>query len=107
MSMKNIALALSLLFLFLSVKPCTDGNNIEDIHQDEIGMKHNHQKDNDDSCPITCICDCCGMSIVCEPLSKYEFKFYIKDSIQIITTYKPFYRFDVLSNIWQPPKVIS
>ena len=28
-----------------------DGQNIEDQHQDEIGVNHNHQEDSDDSCP--------------------------------------------------------
>lgn len=105
--MNKISVALSLVFLFLSVKPCSDGNNTEDIHLDEIGMNHNHQEDSDDSCPITCFCNCCGMSITYEPLAKYELKFYAKILTQIITTYEPSYRFDFLLNIWQPPQVIS
>ena len=105
--MKFVTIILSLIILLLSVKLCSDGQNKEDQHQDEMSIEHNHSEDSDDSCPVTCICNCCGMSITYEPLAKYEVKFYTKISTQIITTYEPFYMFDFLSNIWQPPQVIS
>ena len=104
--MKIMTVILSLLILVISAKPCSDGQNIEDQHQD-ISIEHNHQEDSDDSCPVTCICNCCGMSITYEPLAKYELNFHFKISTHIISTYEPFYRFDILSNIWQPPQVIS
>jgi hypothetical protein len=104
---KFLTVILSLTILVLSAKPCSDGQNLEDQHQDEMSIEHNHQEDSDDSCPVTCICNCCGMSITYEPLAKYELKFYAKISTEIITTYEAFYRFDFLSNIWQPPQVIS
>ena len=42
--MRAIALILSLLILFSSMQPCSDGNN-EHEHQDEISANHNHQND--------------------------------------------------------------
>lgn len=93
--------------LSLSAKPCSDGQNIEDQHQDEVSISHNHQDDVDDSCPITCFCNCCGMSITYEPLATFNLIEYHKISTELISTYQPRYRFNVLSNIWQPPQVIS
>ena len=72
MTMKFITIILSLLILVLSIKPCSDGNNAEDQHQDEITAEHNHQNDSDDTCPITCICNCCGIAITYQPIQTFE-----------------------------------
>ena len=103
--MKLTTIILSFLILVLSIKPCSDGNNAEDQHQDEISAEHNHQNDSDDSCPITCICNCCGISITYEPLATFELLNFHKISTQLIATYQSNYRFDFHSNIWQPPQV--
>ena len=105
--MKFVTIILSLIILLLSAKPCSDGQNIEDQHQDEIGVNHNHQEDSDDSCPVTCICNCCGMSITYEPIKTFNLKLNIEISTELISTYQPIYRFNFLSNILQPPQVIS
>ena len=105
--MKFITIILSLIILLLSAKPCSDGQNIEDQHQDEISVNHNHQEDSDDSCPVTCICNCCGMSITYEPIKSFDLKLNIEISSELISIYQPIYRFNFLSNIWQPPQVIS
>jgi len=104
---KFVTIILSLIILLLSAKPCSDGQNIEDQHRDEIGVNHNHQEDSDDSCPVTCICNCCGMSITYEPIKTFNLKLNIEISTELISTYQPIYRFNFLSNIWQPPQVIS
>ena len=105
--MKFVTIILSLIVLLLSAKPCSDGQNIEDQHQDEISVNHNHQEDSDDSCPVTCICNCCGMTITYEPIKTFNLKLNIEISTELISTYQPIYRFNFLSNIWQPPQVIS
>ena len=105
--MKFVTIILSLIILLLSAKPCSDGQNIEDQHQDEISVNHNHQEDSDDSCLVTCICNCCGMSITYEPIKTFNLKLNIEISSELISTYQPIYRFNFLSNIWQPPQVIS
>ena len=105
--MKFVTIILSLIILFLSAKPCSDGQNKEDQHQDEISVNHNHQEDSDDSCPVTCICNCCGMTITYEPIKTFDLKLNIEISSELISTYQPIYRFNFLSNIWQPPQVIS
>ena len=105
--MKFITIILSLIILLLSAKPCSDGQNLEDQHQDEISVNHNHQEDSDDSCPVTCICNCCGMAITYEPIKTFDLKLNIEISSELISTYQPIYRFNFLSNIWQPPQVIS
>ncbi|WP_148870044.1 DUF6660 family protein [Tenacibaculum adriaticum] len=105
--MKFVTIILSLIILLLSAKPCSDGQNIEDQHQDDISVNHNHQEDSDDSCPITCICNCCGLSITYEPIKTFDLKLNIEISSELISTYQPIYRFNFLSNIWQPPQVIS
>ena len=91
----------------LSAIPCSDGQNMEDQHQDEISVNHNHQEDSDDSCPVTCVCNCCGMAITYETIKAYNLIEYHKISTELISTYQPIYRFNFLSNIWQPPRVIS
>ncbi len=91
----------------LSATPCSDGLNQEDLNQEEIGVNHNHQEDSDDSCPLTCICNCCGMSITYESLATFELLTFNRISTKLVSTYQSNYRFDFQSNIWQPPKVIS
>ncbi|TBN14378.1 DUF6660 family protein [Hyunsoonleella pacifica] len=104
--MKFATIILSLFLLFLSVKPCSDGQNLEDQNPKEISVNHNHQEDSDDSCPVTCICNCCGMSITYEPLGSFNLvAIDPKISTEIISPYQSIYRFDFHSNIWQPPQV--
>ena len=105
--MKFVTIILSLIILLLSAKPCSDGQNIEDQHQDDISVNHNHQEDSDDSCPVTCICNCCGMTITYEPIKTFDLKLNIEISTDLISTYQPIYGFNFLSNIWHPPQVIS
>ena len=105
--MKFITIILSLIILLLSAKPCSDGQNLEDQHQDEISVNHNHQEDSDDSCPVTCICNCCGMTITYEPIKTFDLKLNVEISTELISTYQPIYGFNFLSNIWHPPQVIS
>ena len=105
--MKFITIILSLIILVLSIKPCSDGNNAEDLHQDEIAAEHNHQNDSDDTCPITCICNCCGMAITYHPLQTFELCINNQISTEIQSVYQSIYRFNYHSNIWQPPQLIS
>ena len=105
--MKFITIILSLLILVLSIKPCSDENNAEDLHQDGISAEHNHQNDGDDACPITCVCNCCGMAITYLLIKTFNLKFNEKISTKVFSNYQSNYRFDFLSNIWQPPQLIS
>ena len=105
--MKILAFLLAMSILALSTMPCSDGQNFEDQQHEDISVDHSHQEDSDDSCPITCICNCCGISIAYEPLTAYEIVTFNKISTQLIPTYQSNYRFDFLSNIWQPPQVIN
>jgi hypothetical protein len=105
--MKVTTIILSLIILALSTIPCSDGENSEDQYQDTISANHNHQNDTDDSCPMTCICNCCGMAITYEPLADYNFNLRIKISTELVSTYQTNYRFDYRSNIWQPPQLIG
>ncbi|WP_411767820.1 DUF6660 family protein [Winogradskyella sp. A3E31] len=105
--MKFTTVILSLIILILSAKPCSDGQNLEDEHEDKVSINHNHQEDSDDSCPVTCICNCCGMSITYEPLATFNLIDFCKISTAVISSYQSTYRFDFHSNIWQPPQVIS
>ncbi|WP_299103548.1 DUF6660 family protein [uncultured Winogradskyella sp.] len=105
--MKFVTIILSLLILALSITPCSDGNNYEDQHQDEISANNNHQEDSDDSCPVTCVCDCCGIAITYQLLQTFELSINNSISTEIIPVYQSIYRFDYHSNIWQPPQLIS
>ncbi len=105
--MKSVTILLSLLILSLSLKPCSDGTNIEDNHSEEISVNHNHQDDSDDSCPITCFCNCCGMTITYVPIPSPILELNTEISTLIYSNYKSNYRFDILSTIWNPPRFIS
>ena len=105
--MKFVTLILSLLIVVLTIKPCSDGNNAEDQYKDEISVNHNHQDDSDDSCPIMCICNCCGMTIAYEPLQNIDLKLNIEISTKDFSSYQSNYRFDFNTYIWQPPQLIS
>lgn len=105
--MKFSTFILSLLILVLSITPCSDGYNTEDQHEDEITANHNHQNDSDDSCPITCICNCCGMTITYQPIVTLDLKLNIEISTVDFSTYQSNYRLDFHYNIWQPPQLIS
>ena len=105
--MRGITIILSLIILVLSITPCSDGNNAEDQHQDKISVNHNHQNDSDDSCPITCICNCCGIAITYQPIQTFNLGLNSQISTEIISVYQSIYRYSFHSNIWQPPQLIS
>ncbi len=105
--MKLITVILSLLILTSLIKPCSDRSNFKDQHENEITTKHNHQNDNDDTCPITCACNCCGIAITCEPIQTFEIGFNNQISTKNSSVYLSIYRFNFHSNIWQPPQLIS
>lgn len=68
---------------------------------------HNHQEDSADSCPVTCFCDCCGMSISYEPLQLFFIKSTIEIPTMVYADYQSNYWLDLLSEIWQPPQMIG
>lgn len=105
--MKEVTIILSLLILFLSLNLCSDGNIIEDQHSDQISINHNHQQDSDDSCPITCICNCCGISITDQPLATFDINLHSRIPTLLFSIYQSNYRFNFYSCIWQPPQLIS
>lgn len=105
--MKVSALILSLLILLLSLKPCSDGNNSEDLKKENSSISHNHQEDSDDSCPVTCICSCCGMSVTFESIKIFTFKVNNPIPNSPISSYQSIYQFDSVAAIWQPPQLIS
>lgn len=105
--MKVSTLILSILILLLSLKPCSDGTNSEDLKKDTSSLTHNHQEDHDDSCAATCICSCCGMSVTFESIKIYTFKVHIAIPISPISSYQSDYQFDSIITIWQPPQLIS
>ncbi|MEW2920706.1 hypothetical protein AB1A65_04505 [Muricauda sp. ANG21] len=105
--MKGPALLLSLLLLLLSIQGCSDGNNTEDMGYESVETEHNHQNDSDDACPLACTCNCCGTSITHEPIEVFTLQVHYQIPILVSTEFRSNYRFDFLSNIWQPPQLIS
>lgn len=105
--MRFLTIILSLTILFLSLKPCSDGQNLEHKHKDEISMNHNHQEDSSDSCSTICICSCCGITITDITIESYHLKGCPTDFVEIVSSYHPNYRFDYYTSIWQPPQGIS
>lgn len=104
--MKIIAYILSIFILTLTLKPCSDGFN-EHVEVDKTELNHDHSKDKDDSCPSTCICDCCGASITYEEIKQFKINTTSKISTKVEIMYQSKYIFDFFSNIWQPPQFIS
>lgn len=105
--MKGITIILSLILLGLSITPCSDGYNAEDQSQGDLSANHSHKNDSDDSCPVTCVCNCCGMTITYQPIEIFRLKPRIIIATTTISIYKSNYRFDFHSTIWQPPQLIS
>lgn len=105
--MRFLTIILSLTILFLSLKPCSDGQNLEHEYQDEISMNHNHQEDSSDSCSAICICSCCSITITDLTIESYNLKENSTEFIQIISSYQSNYRFDYYTSIWQPPQRIG
>jgi hypothetical protein len=105
--MKASTFLIAILMLLLSLKPCSDGNNSEDLKKDTKSLTHNHQQDDDDSCAATCICSCCGMSVTFESIKTYTFKLRIAIPNSPIPSYTSNYQFDTVASIWQPPQLIS
>ncbi len=107
MLMKFTSIILSLVILVFSIKVCSDENSTEAQNHEEISAAHNNQNDIYDSCPITCACNCCGMTITYQPLQTFELEINNSISTEIVSVYKSMYRFNFHSNIWQPPQLIS
>jgi len=105
--MKLIINIRRLLILVSSLEPRFDRNNVVGMHQDGITAENQHQNDNDDSCSITCVSDCCGIAMVYQPLRAFELDIKPPTLVEIASIYQLVYRFDHHSNIWQPPKLIG
>ena len=105
--MRGTTILLSILMLLLMLKPCPDGYNND--HQEGIAIEldHDHSSDTDDDCPTTCVCSCCGTTFTFDLLNTNIA--HTKDiiSTEVFSEYSSNYRFDFLSNIWQPPRFIS
>lgn len=93
------------LILVLSPEPRFDRNNVAAMHQGGITAEHQHQ--NDDSCSITHVSDCCGIAMVYQPLRAFELDIKPPTLVEIASTYQSVYRFGHHPNIWQPPKLIG
>jgi hypothetical protein len=105
--MRGITFILSIFILFLSLNPCSDGKNTADQEVEEISFNHDHQEDTDDNCPVTCNCNCCGMTISTQLIIPFEIIEYIKISTQKGVEYQSTYQFDFHFSIWEPPQIIS
>lgn len=105
--MRSSFFLLSILILFLSLKPYSDDKNAGHAENDIITTSHDHQTDFDDTCQLNCSCNCCGGSINIETKRYFSIKKHHKISRSVFSDYTSNYRFDLLSSIWQPPKFIS
>ena len=85
--MKNISFILGFLILALALKPCSDGLNAEHENDSEIAMEHSHQNDQDDSCAMLCVCNCCGISVIYQTPPTFT----LQSRINISTTVNSYY----------------
>lgn len=92
--------------LLLSAKPCVDGQWQQSHHQEDVRVHHSHQENQNDPCPIRCICNCCGLSMTFTAPVIFNLISTIDISRAFVDSYQPTYRFHFLSNIWQPPRGI-
>lgn len=105
--MKATTFILSILMLVLALKPCSDGDNEEHLDDMAIEKNHDHSKDIDDSCASMCICYCCGVTITFDAPKYYDIEPSSNISTEISNVYISKYTFAYLSNIWQPPQMLS
>ncbi len=106
--MKHFWLLFSLFLVTLSVLPCSDGVECEDITKVEVSQS-NHETHNHESeqCPPFCTCACCGVHIYKFQTAALSFKedldFYIQK--KELGFYSFHYNKKIASDIWQPPKI--
>ncbi|SEB47283.1 hypothetical protein SAMN04489761_0920 [Tenacibaculum sp. MAR_2009_124] len=98
---------MSLLILVLSTSECSDTLFFENQIQSKIDVNHEHEEENHDTCPITCICSCCGMTIAFQEVLLLNLNITTEEPSSLVASYLSIYNFDSLFNIWQPPKNIS
>lgn len=111
--MRITSFILSILFLGISVLPCTDGMEqehlegdiaVEHVTHSHADAEHEHEDhgDHEDGCSPFCSCSCCGIAITMPPIGEEQRKvdhalndhrsIWIED-ISI----------EVHSDIWHPP----
>ncbi|WP_408031101.1 DUF6660 family protein [Tenacibaculum xiamenense] len=105
--MKTLSIILSLLILVLSTMECSDTAFFENIQQSKMDISHEHEEGNHDTCPVTCLCNCCGMTIAFQEMLVFNLPVTSEELSLLVTSYQSTYRFESLFNIWQPPKFIS
>lgn len=98
----------SFLLFNLSVLPCGDNLDCNELKKTEKSIDNDHKNHNQDSehCPPFCTCACCGIFVFNS--ENIFFSFYKNNisnfkEIQFII-YKSFIKGNFFASIWQPPK---
>ena len=105
--MKFVTIILSLFILALAIQPCADVKAENKTKQYQAKAIHEHENDCDHDCPITCVCNCCGMPITYQAIITYNLVLNNQISTETKLVHQKNYIFSYHSNIWQPPKLIS
>ena len=106
--MKNLSFILGILILALALKPCADVFCVDtDVCVEDSCESHHEDEQQDDSCAMLCVCNCCGALVLHQELPVFTIHSKLKIATKINSQYKSHYRFDITSAIWQPPKYVS
>lgn len=105
--MKIFCFILSIYVLVLSTVPCCADDNCIDETKTEQSNQHS-QEDHQDSCgtcsPFLTCGTCVGFTLTKFTLTFDTSKVFIK-SVKMLPSYKNHFVKDLISKIWQPPKI--
>ncbi len=107
--MKFFCFIFSIFLLILSVLPCNESVECYDISKTIISQtdSHNNHTHETDQCTPFCICTCCGVYFfqIQTPFLSSKENVVVLDNEKLKTVYSFFYKQNISSKIWQPPKI--
>lgn len=104
--MKFFTITFSVYILVLSLAPCGDLHDCNEIYDVSISANtdHDNHKHETETCSPFCICTCCGSTVInMDNLATFS------DVVQVHSKGFPVFKQTFISveyfHIWQPPKI--
>lgn len=105
--MKKFGILYFIIVILFSIIPCSDA--LEAHVDGKVSIERVSQEKSDcntEKCASSCLCICCGQSMVVQDYSSFE----IKTPVTILKKQGFFSDFtlpEASESIWQPPKIIA
>lgn len=104
--MKFFTITFSVYILVLSLVPCGDFNDCNEIQDTHISANtdHGNHKHETETCSPFCICSCCGSNAInMDDLA--TFSDMVPVYLKTTPVYNKTFNSVVYFHIWQPPKI--